>query len=185
MSIVSVATWKVYSSAQDGDAAKETLYQTYLDAAEAIVVDYLGFSPSQATYTSATFYGEDKPYIQLKARPITIPVTTITVDGVSKTVGDFIADDEYLVNKNGVLFPKGSTIVVTYQGGYATIPGSISMAIMRIATLLHTEGSGQIGVSSQTLDGGNTRSFVNYTNYQKYLAPLQALRIVRLKDPGK
>lgn len=184
MGIVTVAAWKAYSKAQDGDAAVESVYQTYLDAAEAVVVDYLGYAPAQATYTSQTFYGEGKRYIQLKARPVTTPVTSITIDGVTKTAANYTADDEYLLAPFGEVFPAGSVVVVTYQAGYATVPGSIVLAILRIATLMHSEGSGQIGVTSQSFDGGGSRTFVNFTDFSKYLQPLQRLRITRLKEPG-
>lgn len=184
MGAVSVADWKAFSRAPDGDAAVEALYATLLDAAESVVADYLGYAIAQASYTH-TLEGEGKPYIQLKARPVTDPVTAITVDGVSKTPGNYALDDEYLVSKTGEVFASGAAVVVQYQAGWATAPGSVKLAIMRIATLLHTESAGQIGVTSQSMDGGNSRTFVNFTDFSKYLAPLQSLRVVRLKEPGK
>lgn len=184
MGAVSVADWKAFSRAPDGDAAVEALYARLLGAAEFIVADYLGYALAQASYTH-TFKGEGRDYIQLKARPVTDPVTAVTVDGVSKTPGDYFIDEENLVSKSGEVFASGAAVVVQYQAGWAAAPDCVQIAIMEIATLKYTQAAGQIGVTSQSMDGGNSRTFVNFTDFSKYLAPLQSLRVVRLKEPGK
>jgi uncharacterized repeat protein (TIGR02543 family) len=177
-SLVTIAQLKAYARKLDGDTAGEALYQTFLDAAERIVDDYLGYTPALATHTE-TLYGDGKTYLALEA-PV-IGLTSVTVDGVSKTVGDYTIDGNEITEKNGNPFGQGSIVVVVYSGGFATIPPIVTLTILRIASILTSEGGENIGVTSQTFDGGNTRTFINYTNFAKYLAPLAPLRVVRMK----
>ena len=46
---------------------------------------------------------------------------------------------------------------------------------MRIATLMLMEGGENIGVSGKSFSD-NSRTFISYTNYMKYLSPLQTFR---------
>lgn len=179
MSIVTVAQFKAYAKKLDGDVTVEALYQTYIDAAESLVSNYLGYSPASATYTSQTYYGDGKKYLRLRARPITA-LSSISVSGVSKTTTDFSIDEETITEKNGNPFPVGAVVVVTFTAGFATVPALIQLTILRLTALLSMEAGEAIGVTSMSFDGGNTRSFINYTNYDKYLAAIDQYRILKL-----
>lgn len=179
MSMVTTAEFKKYSKKMEEDVAGEALYQAYIDAAESILQAFLSYNPAAATYTGQLYYGDGKPYLQLKAKPITA-LTAVSVDGVSRTVGDFSVDQEMIIEKTGVVFPVGSTVLVTYTAGYSPIPGIVKIVILEIATLLSMEAGENIGVSSTSFDGGNTRSFINYTDFKKYLRKVEHLRISRL-----
>lgn len=178
MSYVQLAIWKKYAKKQEDDAAGEALYQQYIDAAENIVADYLSYSPASASYTH-TLTGSGRSSIQLKAKPVTA-LTSVTVDGVARNVADFSLDDERITDTTGAVFARGSTIVVEYTAGWSTVPALIQMAAMEIASLLSLQAGENIGVNSTTFDGGNTRSFLNYTSFEKYLRPLSRYKVVRL-----
>jgi hypothetical protein len=178
MSLVTVAQFKAYAKKLEGDAAVEALYQTYIDAAEDVVSTYIGFSPASAAYTH-TLYGDGFPYLNLKSKPITV-LSSVSVNGVAQTVADFTIDGETIVNKYGNAFPVGSVIVATYTAGYATVPASIINAVLQIASLKSMEAGENIGVSSASFDGGNTRSFISYTNYDKYLQAIDNYRLLKL-----
>jgi N-methylhydantoinase B/oxoprolinase/acetone carboxylase alpha subunit len=179
MSIVTVAQFKAYNRKSDGDTPVEALYQMYIDAAETIVKDRLGYDPAQTTYTQQIHYGDGKPYLQLKAKPITA-LSAVVVDSVSKAVVDFdYSDGEWLKETYGNPFPIGSVVKVTYQAGYATVPALIQETILRITGLFSMESGENIGATSVTFDGSN-RTFVNYTNFDRYLEPIEAYRIRRL-----
>ena len=45
------------------------------------------------------------------------------------------------------------------------------MAVLRIASLMLAEQGGNIGVTSKSFSD-QTRTFVNYSNYNKFLQPL-------------
>lgn len=180
MSTVTVAQFKAYASKADGDATKEALYQTYIDAAEAMVAKYLGYSPASATYTSAAFYGDGKDYLQLKAKPITA-LSAVSVAGVSKTTSDFdYSDGEWLKEKNGNVFPAGAIVLVTYTAGFSSVPAPIIMTTLRLASLLSVEANENIGVTSQSFDGGNSRSFLNFTNFDRYLQAIEGYKLTWL-----
>ena len=177
MSIVTVATFKKYAKKADDDTVGEALYQSFVDAAESVVEDFLSYSPALTARTD-TFYGDGKKYLALKAKPVTLG--TVTVDGVTRLVADFAVEDEVITDITGDVFPEGSVVVVGYIAGYTTVPGIIQVVILEIASLLSMEAGDQIGVNSTTYDGGNTRTFVNYTNFSKYLAKIEKYRIRRL-----
>lgn len=56
-------------------------------------------------------------------------------------------------------------------------PDIIKLTIKRIATLLLMEAGENIGVTSKSMPD-NSRTFINYTNYLKYLTPIQNYREV-------
>ena len=58
------------------------------------------------------------------------------------------------------------------------VPSMVILTILRIATLMLTEGGGNIGLTGKSF-ADNSRTFVNYSNYRKYLQPLEPLREVR------
>jgi len=182
MGLVTLATWKAYAKKADGDATLEALYQTFVDSAEQIVKDYLGYNPASQTYTSQTYYGSGTSSLTLKAKPITA-IASITVNGVSKTVGDYTIDGERITNKNGEIFGRSDIIVITYTAGLSagdTRLGLVILTCMDIASLLSQNAGDNIGVSSVTMDGGNSRTFVNYNDFRKQLARLASLRLARL-----
>lgn len=58
-----------------------------------------------------------------------------------------------------------------------TVPNLVKLTILRIATLMLMEGGENIGVTGKSF-ADNSRSFISYTNYMKYLSPLQTYREV-------
>ena len=182
MGLVTLATWKVYAKKADGDATLEALYQTFVDSAEQIVKDYLGYNPASQTYTSETYMGSGLSSLVLRAKPITA-IASITVNGVAKTVGDYLIDGERITNKYGEIFGTGDVIVVTYTAGLSsgdTRLGLVILTCMDIASLLSQNAGDNIGVTSVTMDGGASRTFVNYNDFRKQLSRLASLRLARL-----
>lgn len=178
MSYVQLATWKKYATKREEDTAGEALYQLYVDAAETIVEDFLSYDPATASYTH-TLAGTNRTTLQLKAKPVTA-LTSVTIDGVARNVADFTIEDEVLTDTTGAIFARGSSIVVAYTAGWSTVPALIQMAAMEIASLLSLQAGENIGVSSTSFDGGNSRTFINYTNFSKYLAAISTYKVVRL-----
>lgn len=58
-----------------------------------------------------------------------------------------------------------------------TVPNLVKLTILRIATLMLMEGGENIGISGKSFSD-NSRTFISYTNYMKYLSPLQTFREV-------
>lgn len=59
--------------------------------------------------------------------------------------------------------------------GLSACPEIIELTIKRIATLLLMEAGENIGVTSKSMPD-NSRTFINYTSYFKYLRPIQNYR---------
>jgi hypothetical protein len=77
-------------------------------------------------------------------------------------------------------FPVGEdNISLSYTAGWeiGQMPSVIVVSILRIATLMLSETGGNIGLTGKSF-ADNSRTFVNYSNYRKYLAPLDSLRIL-------
>jgi hypothetical protein len=54
----------------------------------------------------------------------------------------------------------------------SNIPDIIKLTVLRIAALLQSESDSNIGVTSKSFADSGTRTFVNYTNFDKYLIQL-------------
>jgi hypothetical protein len=70
-----------------------------------------------------------------------------------------------------------------YDGGdaYETarfLPEVIKLTALRIATLLQTEGDNNIGVTSKSFGDSGARTFVSYTNYDRYLLPISKYKLL-------
>lgn len=183
MGIVALETWKRYAKKPTEDTVGEELYQVFLDSAEEIVKQYLGFDPVSRIYTAQALIGTGLSSLQLKAKPVTA-LTSLSVDGAAQDVADYSIEGERITHKNGALFPLHSAILATYTAGYSALsmPAIIKLTIMDIASLLSMNAGEQVGVSSVTFDGGNTRQFINYNNFDKQLSRLADLRLVRMAE---
>ena len=60
------------------------------------------------------------------------------------------------------------------------VPRVIVLTVLRIAALLQAESDGSIGVTSKSWGDGGARTFVNYTNFQKFLTPIARYKLIRL-----
>lgn len=61
------------------------------------------------------------------------------------------------------------------QWGADEMPEVVKLSILRIATLMLSETGGNIGLTGKSFSD-NSRTFVNYSNYRKYLQPLDGIR---------
>jgi hypothetical protein len=184
MSYVKIDELKEYSGAHDED----NLLQNYIDSAENIVNAYLGYSPTLHNYIQY-LDGNGTNELQLKAKPIA-NITSIEIDNQSIPLSEFYNtfNSEFLYYNN--IFPLGKrNIKIEYDAGWGIIidddtangeyvPKIVKMTVLRIASLLQSEASGNIGVSSKSFGDSGTRTFINYTNFDKYLIQISALKLL-------
>ena len=57
---------------------------------------------------------------------------------------------------------------------------ALNITTLRIAALLYSETDQNIGVTSKTFGDSGTRTFVNYTKFDKYLEPLAHWKKIRI-----
>jgi hypothetical protein len=184
MSYVSVEELQKYSNVYSDTA----LQQSYIDSAENIINTYLGYSPTLHNYNQY-FDGTGTNELQLKAKPIAT-IIGVEINGESIPLSEFytIMDSEFLYcNK---IFPIGKRdIKVEYDAGWGItvdddeanseyLPEIIKMTVLRIASILQAESDSNIAVSSKSFAESGTRTFINYTDYSKYLLPISIYKIL-------
>lgn len=176
--IVTVEQFNTYSGNYEDDPAVVSMKESILKTAEEKVVDYLGFSPESAERTDyISAIGQNRLY--LYAHPVT-EVASLKVAGSEVDSSAFTLHDTYLRLKDGV-FPQGiENCEVTYTAGWTSenMPDVIPMVIIQLASLMLEEAGGNIGITGKSFDD-NSRNFINYTNFNKWLQKLDSLRVLR------
>jgi len=61
-----------------------------------------------------------------------------------------------------------------------SLPAVFKSTTLRLAALLLTEANGNIGLTSRYFGDVGDRTFVNLTNYDKYLTVLSQYRLTRI-----
>jgi len=178
--IASIAMFDTYSGNYEDSGEAVLLKGAFLASAESIVASYLGFDPTEKEYRDVVASGAGSRRLYLPSRNIT-SVEALTV-GTAAVDPSLVAacDDHIRFLDHATKFPLGEdNIKVSYTAGWTLqeMPAVIVVSIMRIATLMLSETGGNIGVSGKSF-ADNSRTFVNYSNYRKYLQPLDALRIL-------
>ena len=202
--------------------------QSFIDAAEGIVTNYLGYDLGFRKYLTVA-NGNGREDVQLEARPIR-EILRVVVNDIEIPITQFEATNEYIFYKNE-MFPEGRrNITIVYNAGWdanadildidndyfdggdaaldttdylgsadaatvspilnagnallvskrTTIPAEIISTILRIAALLQSESDSNIGVTSKSFGDSGSRSFVNYTNFNKFLLPISKFRLKRI-----
>ena len=178
--IASIAMFNTYSGNYEDASEAVQLKGAFLSTAEDIVTSYLGFDPKQQEYTDVVASGSGSRRLYLRARNIT-SVEALTV-GMVKVDTTLVApcDDHIRFVDHTTKFPIGEdNIRLSYTAGWGIeqMPSVIVVSILRIATLMLSETGGNIGLTGKSF-ADNSRTFVNYSNYRKYLQPLDSLRIL-------
>lgn len=176
--IVLVSQFDVYSGNCEDSQDVVSMKESMLSAAQEIVAEYLGYNPESSEHTDYV-QGIGNNHLYLFAQPIT-EVDGVTYNGITLLPTAFDICGKYLRLKEGV-WPNGVEVTVTYTAGWTseTVPDTVKMTILQIASLMLEESGGNIGITGKSMDE-NSRTFINYNNYDKWLRKLDPLRIVRL-----
>ncbi len=177
--IVDVPSFNAYSTNYEDSPEAVLCKETFLKSSEEIVKDYLGFDPEVREYTEE-LEGNLRRGLWLGARNI-LEVSSVLLNGHELPVDEYKlkGDKLFSTDKSQGPFTVG-TFTVTYTAGWKIedMPSVIVLSILRLATLMLTEGNGNIGLTGKSFTD-NSRTFVNYSNYRKYLQPLDGLRVMR------
>lgn len=176
--IVTVTQFNVYSGNYEDATDVVSMKENMLKAAQEVVENYLGYSVESATRTDYV-QGIGYNNLYLFAQPITA-VTSVSIDGSQIASTEYDVLGNHLRMKQGV-WPNNTEITVTYTAGWSAlnVPDTVKLTILNIATLMLEESNGNIGITGKSMSE-DSRTFINYTNYDKWLKKLDALRIVRL-----
>lgn len=113
----------------------------------------------------------------------------VTVDEFNAYSGNYETDTAIVTQKNMVL-ESAQNIVADFlrydpeqkvwtegKDPGVDCPKVIKLTVLRVATLLLMEAGENIGVTSKSMPD-NSKTFINYTSYMKYLRPCQNWREV-------
>lgn len=172
--IIDLDTFRNYCNYME--EGTDDLCNIYIESAENIVSEYLGYSPIVTTYDEIVVgIGSDKLFTKV---PHIDEFSYVMEADTEEMLTDLTANEEYIYDRNyKEVFEEGKKYRVVYEGGWKknAIPSDIKMAVLRISSLMLTESSGNIGITSKSnLD--QSRTFMSYTNYSKYLQPLLPYR---------
>lgn len=153
------------------DSDTDAACAQYIGFADGIIIKYIGFDPNaeadivevhDPTWTQDLWV--DRPTIE--------DVTSVVVDGVTLDESDtsgYVWYSSGRVRRTGGLWssdPQG--IVVTYDGGYSTIPADLSFVSASLAARMMQAGSaalpsGLAGVKQIRLEGSDAVTFGDAT----------------------
>jgi hypothetical protein len=72
----------------------------------------------------------------------------------------------------------GAADIGSVTTGAADMPVIFKQTALRIAALLATEANDNIGITSKQFGDSGSRTFINYTNFDKYLFPLSKYKLI-------
>ena len=184
MLIITPTEFDTYTNNFDDSPLK----QMYCETAQFIVESYLSYALTAADYTE-TIKGQ---LLSLGAYPVN-SITSLTIDGTAITADQYeivknvikITDENLILNKYSktvVSYNAGYPVIEDVDGDYVELPSVFKNVVLKIASLLMLEESGNIGVTGLSADNGISRTFINYTNYNKHLAILSSYRVIRFKN---
>ena len=145
--------------------------ELFIGAAQNIVENYLGYEIESKEYTKH-FALHSSNVIKAGVKNITV-VSEITIDGT--LVEDYYIDDDKIILKQPVI---SDNIIITFTAGFSEdLPQIIKLTVLRIAALLQTESNNNIGISGKSFMDGS-RTFTNFTNYDKYLIACSKYKLI-------
>jgi hypothetical protein len=106
-----------------------------------------------------------------------IDFSVFTLDGGGASSAEWavtydcgLSDSEY----RSSILSGGSAV----NRGSEEMPAIFKQTALRIAALLATEANDNIGVTSKQFGDSGSRTFINYTNFDKYLLPLSKYKLI-------
>ncbi|MEM4260540.1 MAG: hypothetical protein QXG00_04850 [Candidatus Woesearchaeota archaeon] len=143
-------------------------------AAQKIVKDYVGYELEE-TNIKETFYNIYNDFIVL--RGYITEVSDLKIDDVNIDINDVVIEKYYITIKNYTNY-KNTKIEVDYNIGWTSenVDSIFKIVIAEIATLLYLQTHKNIGITGLIGSDGMSRTFINYTNYNKYLSKLEGYR---------
>ncbi len=176
--ICTVTEFNTYTQNYEDSTEVVAQKESVLNSAQEQVADYLGYDPESKSHTDyISGIGNNRLY--LKAQPITA-VSSVVIDGVTLDSSAYDIMRDYLRLKDGVWAKGVENVLVTYTAGYSSsnMPDTIKMVVLQIASLMQAEEGGNIGITGKSFSE-SSRTFINYTNFDKWLKKLDGLRQVR------
>lgn len=158
----------------ENSANIDAIKNNCIEGAEAIVSEYLGYPLEKKRYVMS-FQNIYNDFIIVPAYINTINELKIYDMGISED--DIVVNKVYITIKNYWNY-KGIQVNIDFYGGFeaATLPPLIKITICEIATLLYLQTNKNIGMTGIAAPDGMGRTFINYTNFDKYLKKISGYK---------
>ena len=177
--IVSLEEFNTYTENFDDNTQVVNMKNEMLQTAQEIVSEHLGYSVEVQTYDQY-LSGIGTAELALYGKPI-VRVNSLQISGSDVPSDSYAIDDRFLRLSDGV-WPVGvGNVHVNYDAGWTeeTVPSLVKSTIKQIASLLLQESGGNIGITGKSMSE-NSRTYINYTNFNKWLDKLNPLVVMRL-----
>ena len=179
--IVSLDQFNTYTNNNETSAEVDAMKEQMLKSAQEIVSRHLGYNVENEVHDDY-ICGIGQPVLFLFGYPVT-EVLSLSLSGADIPVTEVVISGRGLRLKSGV-WPEGlDNVHVVYKAGWTceTVPETVKMTILQIASLMLAESGGNIGITGKSMPE-NSRTFINYTNYDKWLNKLNEFMVIRLVD---
>lgn len=179
--IVTLAQFNTYANNNETSAEVDAMKEQMLKSAQEVVSKYLGYNVENEVHDDY-ICGIGQPTLFLFGFPVT-EVLSLSLSGSDIPSTDYELRGRGLRLKSGV-WPEGiDNVHAVYNAGWTleTVPETVKMTILQIASLMLAESGGNIGITGKSMPE-NSRTFINYTNYNKWLEKLDEYKIMRFVD---
>lgn len=136
-------------------------------AAQDVIEGYLRFKIEQQDY--------DVTVVPYSRRQVKLPAPVISVTSVTGTDASYSSDYNFLSFSEDVY---GLSLRIQFLGGLNPVPSIILLACVEIASLKLAEKGLNVAYSGLQMPDGMGYQRYNYTNYEKFLKPLERYRIL-------
>lgn len=179
--IISLSEFQNYTNVfSDDDTNIKAVQQQYIDAAEKIVIEYIGYDPNSQDYTER-FSGDGTKKLSLQKKNITA-VSQVKLNSETIDTSSFVLPsgeiDEILYYPEGFFLKGYKNIEVSFTSGWKTVPANIKMTVLQIAALLQTTGGGNIGITSKSFDASGTRTFIQNRKFDDYFVNISNYKVI-------
>lgn len=174
--IVSIEEFDAYTGNYESSPEAVRMKIDMLKSAQEIVESYLNYKLDSGLHVDMHI-GFNNSKIYLDSRPVA-NVNLITIN--HEEFENYGFDYESIYRTDGLVFKDKDMILIEYETSGTFVPPLIKQTILRIAALLLQESNGNIGLTGKSATDGMSRSFINYTNFQKYLDPLSNYRVFKM-----
>ena len=177
--IITVTEFNTYSGNMETASDLVSMKESLIKTAQEIVSEHLGYPVENCEhedYISAI----GQPDLFLFGYPVT-SVLDLSLCGSAVPSSDYTIRGRSLRLKSGV-WPVGiDNVYCRYMAGWTsqTVPEEVKTVVKQIASLLLQETNGNIGVTGKSMSE-NSRTYINYTNFSKWLEKLNPYVVKRL-----
>jgi len=162
--VVDKSALKIFLNIPTADTGQDTLITALAATACGIMENYLGRVIEAADYTEEKHDGGDEMII-VKHRPLnSVSALTDYLSTVASTSYTFYTDSGIVQLYSGHFTARPNGVLITYNGGFETVPSAITEATLQIGAMLYKEsdaGEGRLGkVSIAAPQGAGTLAFI-------------------------